>query len=136
MKIGSIHSEVTCPAGKRSRPPFTLRESAFTLIEVLVVLAIIALIASIAVPAILTYHDRAQIRICYENLSKIEATKQWWAMENHKNSGDIPGDSDLFGGTLYMKFKPSCPSGGTYNLQPVGQNATCTISGHVLTNVF
>jgi len=37
---------------------------------------------------------------------------------------------DLAG--VYMKSTPSCPAGGTYTLNAVGTNPTCSVSGHTL----
>ncbi len=69
----------------------------FTLVEVMIVVAIIGLIVAIAVPNYLASSTRAKARICFENLTQIEAAKELWALQNHKNNGDVPTDNDLFG---------------------------------------
>ncbi len=107
--------------------------SAFTLVEIMIVVAIIGLISAIAIPNYINTSIRAKVRVCCENLSQIENAKEIWAIQTHKTNGQIPSDDDLFGPNGYVKFKPQCPSGGVYELQPIGTNATCTISGHTLT---
>ena len=107
--------------------------SAFTLVEIMIVVAIIGLISAIAIPNYINTSARAKVRVCYENLSQIESAKEIWAIQSHKKNGEIPGDTDLFGPDGLIKFKPQCPSGGVYDLMPIGENATCTISGHTLT---
>jgi len=57
--------------------------------------------------------------------------KQWGLETNHKE-GDAPTDGDLFGDNGYIKVKPKCPGGGTYDLKVVGTVTTCTIEGHSL----
>ncbi len=68
---------------------------------------------------------------CNLNLKKLRLAKQFWARDSKRNSTDTPSDRDfvpyLTGGT-----KPSCPSGGVYYLNSVGQSPSCTIAGHVL----
>lgn len=109
-----------------------IRKEAFTLIELLVVVAIIGMILAIALPNFLKYRTYAQTQLCIENLSQIEAAKQQWGLETKKNTGDEPAVSDLVGPDKWIKSYPECPSGGSYTYQPIGTDATCTISGHSL----
>jgi prepilin-type N-terminal cleavage/methylation domain-containing protein len=106
----------------------------FTLIEIMIVVAIIGLIAMIAVPSYRSYIIKTQNRICYENLKQMESAKSVWALNSHKKTGDTPLDSDIFGLSGFIKVKPQCPAGGIYTLNAVGNNATCSIDGHSLTN--
>jgi len=69
---------------------------------------------------------------CIENLQKMEDAKDQWALENKKNSGDMPSEDIIFGPTKYIKERPVCPTGGIYTLNPVATNATCSIPGHSL----
>lgn len=69
---------------------------------------------------------------CAANLKQIESAKEQWAMDNHKPSGSSVAFSDLIGGTLYIKAKPSCPKGGLYIVNGVGQKPTCSYPGHEL----
>lgn len=104
----------------------------FTLLEIMIVVAIIGLLLAVAVPNWAKTRVRAQTDACIENLSQIETAKQLWGLEHGKTNGDTPTDSDLFGVSLYMKEKPLCPAGGSYAINVIGTNATCTITGHTL----
>jgi prepilin-type N-terminal cleavage/methylation domain-containing protein len=106
----------------------------FTLVELMIVVAITGLLASIAVPNFMSYSTKAKTRICYENLAQIESAKELWGLQNNKHTGDLPTDADIFGPTAYVRTKPQCPAGGTYDLHEIGTSATCTTPGHVWTN--
>jgi prepilin-type N-terminal cleavage/methylation domain-containing protein len=106
--------------------------SGFTLVEIMIVVAIIGLILTIAVPSWVKTRTRAQTDACIEQLAQIETAKQLWGLEKAKSSGDVPNDGDLFGPGLYLKRKPECPGGGTYDLKGIGISATCTVDGHKL----
>jgi prepilin-type N-terminal cleavage/methylation domain-containing protein len=106
--------------------------AAFTLLEIMIVVAIIGLLMAIAIPNWAKTRSRAQIDTCRENLSQIETAKQLWGLETGKTTGDEPVDGELFGVGLYLKSKPECPAGGTYTVNPIGTDATCSIAGHEL----
>jgi len=65
-------------------------------------------------------------------LLQLFGAKATWALENRKTPSDTPSDTDLFGATLYMRVKPACPAGGTYDLQPVDTKPTCSVGDHTL----
>jgi hypothetical protein len=69
---------------------------------------------------------------CVANLRCLDGVKSTWALENKKSTNDVPTDSDLFGPTLYIREKPTCPSGGSYNLRAVGRKPRCSVPGHTL----
>ena len=110
----------------------TSHTSAFTLMEIMIVVAIIGLLAAIAVPTYIRARDTSQLSACVNNLRQISAAKNEWAIEKLKDYADIPVDTDLFGFSLYVKDKPICPGGGTYSLNSIAVNPTCTIAGHSL----
>ena len=68
-------------------------------------------------------------RVCIGNLREIDAGENEWALENHKNIGDVPTKQDLL---PYVRSWPVCPSGGTYTINAVGTPPTCSISGHAI----
>jgi prepilin-type N-terminal cleavage/methylation domain-containing protein len=111
------------------------KQSAFTLLEILIVVAIIGVILSIALPNFLKTRANAQKHVCIENLTQIEAAKQTFGLERGKKEGDPVFDSDLFGPTLYVRKKPECPSGGDYDLKSIGINAECS-NGPTLDHVL
>jgi prepilin-type N-terminal cleavage/methylation domain-containing protein len=111
---------------------FRARRRGFTLLEILIVVAVLGILVGMAFPNFLKSRSNAQKQICIENLSQIESAKQIWGVESAKKEGDPATDADLFGPSRYMKQKPSCPAGGTYDLTTIGANAACTIPGHSL----
>jgi hypothetical protein len=70
---------------------------------------------------------------CQSNLRAIELAKRIWASRNHKQSNDVPTLADL---TPYLPGRrmPICPSGGAYEINAVGDNATCSVPEHQLSN--
>jgi prepilin-type N-terminal cleavage/methylation domain-containing protein len=96
---------------------------AFTLVEIMIVVAIVGMLAAIAVPSFVRARARAQSASCVNTLRQIECGCQLAVFEKKLNNGAIlafPNDI-----TNYIKLDPSgnipsCPSGGTYSLLPVG----------------
>ena len=102
----------------------------FTLIEVLVVVAVIALLVAIAIPNYAKARVLARRVECRENRRQIQGAKTAWALEHRKSGQDVPSDSDLFGPTLYLARKPTCPAGGEYSLNAVDELITCSDPDH------
>jgi competence protein ComGC len=91
---------------------------------------IVGLLAAIAVPNFIKARQSSQRAACVANLRMIDGAKMTWALENKKTARDVPADSELFGPTLYVKEKPTCPAGGTYTLNTVESKPTCTVAEH------
>jgi prepilin-type N-terminal cleavage/methylation domain-containing protein len=68
--------------------------SAFTLVEIMIVVGIIALLASIAVPNFLRARKRSQATRILEDLRVIDAACDQYAMENNKVTGATVGWAD------------------------------------------
>ena len=113
-----------------------MNRKAFTLVEILITILIIGILSVIAVPNYLTARSLSQGRTCIANLHAIESAKEQWAMEQKKGGTDVPTTDDLVGqavGDGYIKSFPTCPAGGTYNVQNVQTRPTCSIgSPHIL----
>jgi prepilin-type N-terminal cleavage/methylation domain-containing protein len=99
----------------------------FTLVEIMIVVAIIGLLAAIAIPNFVKARTASQKNSCIANLKQMDGAKASWALEQKKTSTDTPQDSDLFGDTLYIKAKPSCPGGGTYTLNDMQTRTSCSL---------
>jgi len=69
---------------------------------------------------------------CIANLKQIEGAKACWALELKKQTNASPADSDLFGTNAYIRMKPECPGGGTYNIGGLWQRPLCSVPGHTL----
>ncbi len=68
--------------------------------------------------------------VCENNLRMIDSVKNQWAMANGKKNGDIVVPTDI---SEYMKeenIMPRCSSGGTYTINPIGEDPTCSYPNH------
>lgn len=106
----------------------------FTLIEIMIVVLIIGILLAIAVPNFIKARETSRAKSCVANLKQIDAAKEQWAMDNRKTTGDTVTLSELVGANNYIKKTPVCPSGGTYDPQPIGTDPTCDsgIASHAL----
>jgi hypothetical protein len=98
-------------------------------------LALILLTLPIAIPNFVKARNTSMQNACIGNLRAIDAAANQFALENHLKTGDkINFPNDL---TPYIKLDrqgkiPSCPAGGTYVIEKVGDLPTCSIPGHKL----
>ena len=99
----------------------------------MIVVGVIGIMASIAVPNFLKARATAEQRSCIKNLRELDVTKQQWGFENKKTATAIPtvAQIQVYFGRNRM---PVCPGRGTYILQRLDRNPTCTRSalGHTL----
>jgi len=110
-----------------------VRRKGFTLVEIMIVVAIIGMLAAIAIPSFMKSRSEARKSTCVNNLRLIDHAKEQWATTNNKNNGDNCASTDV---DDYMKGNtmPACPSSGTYAVNAIGTNPSCTKSaeGHAL----
>ena len=103
---------------------------AFTLIEIMIVVLIIGILLAIAVPNFVRAREASRAKACTANLKQYDSAKEQWAMDNRISSGGgTPTDSNLVGAAGYIKSVPVCPSSGTYSINVIGTNPTCSITG-------
>lgn len=121
-------------------------QSAFTLLETLIVVGIVGLLAAIAIPSMLRARARAQTNACINNLRQIQDAKQQWACEQRKPADAVPTKSDLaqYVGRSGSIDRMSCPADPTrlfdnsYTINQVTSSPTCklneagVVTGHVL----
>jgi prepilin-type N-terminal cleavage/methylation domain-containing protein len=108
----------------------------FTLVEIMIVVLIIGILMAIAVPNFIRARETSRKNSCIANLKQIDSAKEQWAMDTKAATGAAVQMSDIAG--TYMKGAatgPSCPASGTYTVNVVGTNPTCSLGasdGHVL----
>ena len=107
-----------------------LGKGGFTLVEIMIVVAIIGLLAAVAIPNFMRARERAQENACIANLKQVDGAKTLWALDTGAGSSGSPGWTDLV--TAYIKTQPSCPAGGTYTINNMSAEPTCTVTGHTL----
>jgi len=108
------------------------RQHGFTLVEILVVVVIIGLLSAIVVPLFIRSREESVRKACINNLLQIYNVKVRWGLDKRKLPSDVPTDDDLFGPDGYIRTKPSCPEGGTYEIEAVDTPPTCSVPEHVL----
>ncbi len=107
-----------------------IKESGFTLIELMVVLLIIAILVAVAIPVFTVAQEKAWNRACKANLRIIdgaimifraqygelpEVTKASWFAEDDLSGTLIDPDVDTTDLVPYFLKKPVfCPKGGVY----------------------
>jgi hypothetical protein len=91
----------------------------------------VGLMAAVAIPSFVKARTTSQKNACINNLRQIESAKDQWAIETGQTNGTSVTMKDL---APYLKNpqKIKCPSGGKYQLNPIGSETTCTEEGHKL----
>jgi hypothetical protein len=99
----------------------------------LVPVAVVGALTAIAIPNFVKARETAQRNACINNLRQIDIAKQQWATEKGKTAEDVPTWDDLkqYLGTS-SGLAPTCPEGGTYRINKVGDKPTCSIPGHFI----
>jgi len=106
----------------------------FTLTEIMIIIAIIGVILIMALPGWIQARARSRRNVCQENLTQIDGAKHVWALQENKNYTDTPAWSELVGEESYIRKSPFCPGDGTYTLNPVDTEPSCSLSneGHFM----
>ncbi|MEI6914152.1 MAG: prepilin-type N-terminal cleavage/methylation domain-containing protein [Armatimonadota bacterium] len=104
----------------------------FTLIEIMIVVLIIGILLAIAVPNFIQARDSSRIKSCVANLKQIDSAKQQYAMDNKLAGTATVTEANIVGTYIKGTALAECPAGGTYAINAVDTNPTCTITDHVL----
>lgn len=103
-----------------------------TLIEIMTVIGIIGILLLIAIPGWLRQREQSRGIACQENLTKIEHAKEMYIFDHNLTKGASVVIEDLYeenDNTGYLKKRPICPAGGTYNANEVDSPPTCSYNG-------
>ena len=93
--------------------------------------AVPAMLSAIAIPNFVKARTTSQQNACINNLRQIDAAKNQWALEKHKQSTDVPTEVDLLP-YLSLHQWPLCPAGGTYVIGALSESPRCSVTGHTL----
>jgi hypothetical protein len=86
----------------------------------------------VAVPFVLKAKTATQTAMCVNNLRTIDFAKEQWSQENQKQATDVPKPEDI-NSLMDKPFSSlTCPLGGKYSINAVGEKATCSVPGHKL----
>ena len=101
------------------------------MMELMVVVTIINVVFAISAPNIRHAREVARGRSCIRNLRQIDGAKEQYAIDWRLPQGNtMPALSVLCGDgtTTYIKGgTPVCPRAGTYAINRVGTNPTCSV---------
>ncbi len=90
------------------------------------------IIMVVAVPFVLKARTATQTALCVNNLRTIDFAKEQWSQENDKKPTDVPKPADLNSHMDKPFSTLTCPLGGKYSINAVGEKATCSVPGHKL----
>ncbi len=94
-------------------------------------MAPVGMLSAIAIPSFMKARTTSQSNACINNLRQLDSAKEQWALETNQAEG---AKVDEAAALQYIKGArmPVCPQGGTYTLNPIGQEPACSIPGHAL----
>ena len=69
--------------------------------------------------------------VCAANLREIQHAKEAWAEKLGLRTNAVPGELEL-GAFLSNEVMPTCPAGGKYSINAVGERPACSIASHNL----
>jgi type II secretory pathway pseudopilin PulG len=120
-----FEGETPNKSGKRSALPWVIG-CLVALVVLPILLGILSLLAAIALPPFVQARNRAKSATCIVNVQRINQAKQKVALENAYTNGTTVTMLQI---SKYMGSArpPTCPSGGVYTLNPIGEDATCSV---------
>jgi hypothetical protein len=99
-------------------------------------LGIIFMIVFVAImsSAFFMAKDQSQSIICINNLRQIEMAKDQAAMKNNRPIGEMVTKDEVSEHIMNGFDSMTCPEGGTYTINPVGEKPSCSIHGYSYDN--
>jgi len=94
-------------------------------------MAPIGMLSAIAIPSFMKARTTSQKNTCINNLRQLDSAKEQWAMASGSTDGTEPVEAEVL---QYIKggVMPTCPQGGTYTLNAIGVEPTCSHPDHSL----
>jgi prepilin-type N-terminal cleavage/methylation domain-containing protein len=106
----------------------------FTLVEIMIVICVIGLLAAIAAPNFARSRRESQGVLCAQWLERIAGAKAQVAFAEKLRPSDTPTDAALIAYihqdiiiTALNGCSNLCPAGGTYTVNNISTNPTCTL---------
>jgi type IV pilus assembly protein PilE len=102
------------------------KQSAFTLIEVMIAIAIVAILASVALPAYRDYIIRSQLAEARTGLSDMRVRMEQYFQDNRTYVGAdavVNGPCTFPAGTRFTYSCTAAPTATAYTIQAVGTGA-------------
>lgn len=97
----------------------------------MIVVLIIAVLLAIAIPNFMKARDTSRTKACVANLRQLDTGKVQFAMDAKLAAAAKVADTDLV--PDYVKTMPECPAGGTYTINAIDADPTCSLGDpHVL----
>jgi len=93
-------------------------QSAFTLVELMIVVAIIGMLAAIAIPNFVRARETSQTNVCINNLRQLDAAIQEYALENNA-AGAAPVDGSM--------IAPYLPRGVNTTVADIEDSVYCPV---------
>lgn len=105
----------------------------------MIVVAVLAILIAVSVPNYLKAGQISKKTVCINNLKQISNAVDQWVIEHNASRGMVPSAQQEEEIYLYIKNgKPTCPSGGTYEIYSIGTvpQVGCSKAedGHTLLN--
>jgi prepilin-type N-terminal cleavage/methylation domain-containing protein len=100
----------------------------FSLVELMIAVLIMSVLLAIAAPNFVRARESSRAKACSANLKAIQGAKEQWAIETNQSGAARPGWANLVGPAAYLRKRPACKSGGTYLINNITLNPTCTVS--------
>lgn len=106
---------------------------AFTLRAWIAVIALIAFLVLIAIPIVANNRNAMRTRMCRENLARIVAAKEQYAVTHQAADGTTVTLETLVAEDNILEQLPVCLSGGSYSVNPINVTPTCSHGeGHAI----